>query len=222
MGGLIGQPNMASNITWMVLLDYANSIWIFSWCIRWSVWQAIQYYANGPIGLGGLHLNIQLVYLVVSLTWHPILHGWCCRIRRMPSGYSVGISSGQPDRPSNIISMVGFSGFHLDIQFMYPPNMASNITCMVLSDHVDSISIFSWCIQWSVWHTIQYYLNGSVRLGGFHLNIQLVYPVVSLTAHPILSEWCHHTRQIMSEYLVGVSSSQPNRLSNIISMVPSD
>jgi hypothetical protein len=32
--------------------------------------QATQYYLDGPLGLGGYHLNIYLVYVTVSLTCH--------------------------------------------------------------------------------------------------------------------------------------------------------
>jgi hypothetical protein len=61
---------------------------------------------DGDVGLGGYHTNITSVYLFVRLTGHPILCGWCRKIRWIPSKYSFGVSIGPPDSPSNIMWMI--------------------------------------------------------------------------------------------------------------------
>jgi hypothetical protein len=56
---------------------------------------------------GGLYPNIHSVYLLVSLTGHPIFGEWSGQIRRIVSEYLFGVSIGKPDRLSNIQWMVG-------------------------------------------------------------------------------------------------------------------
>ena len=98
-----GQPDRPSDMMWMVLLNRADTIWIFIWCNHWSAWQAIEYYVNDAVGSGGYTPNINWVYPSVSRTAHPILSGRYRQIRRIHTKYSLAVSIGQADRPSNII-----------------------------------------------------------------------------------------------------------------------
>jgi len=160
LGVSIGQPDSASNIIWVILLDQPNTQWIFIVCIYWSAWQSIQYCLDDTGRSAGYPLNIHWVYPLVSLTVHPILSGWYCQISRMPTEYSLGVSIGQPDSSSNIV--------------------------WVLSDQLNTQWIFIVCIYWSAWQSIQYCLDDTVRSAGYPLNIHYVYPLVSLIVHPIL------------------------------------
>ena len=86
-----------------------------------SVRHAIQYYLNGSLGLGGYHLPIHRVWVLVSLAGHQILSAWSARISRIPAV----VWDGQPDIPSNIM-------------------------CEILPDQADTIFLFIRCGYWSV------------------------------------------------------------------------
>jgi hypothetical protein len=86
-----------------------------------SVRHAIQYYLNGSLGLGGYHLPIHRVRVLVSLAGYQILSAWSARISRIPAV----VLDGQPDIPSNIM-------------------------CEVPSDQADTIFLFIRCGYWSV------------------------------------------------------------------------
>ena len=124
LGVSIGQPDSPSNIIWMILLDQPdtplNIHWVYllvsltvypilpGWHCRisripteyslgvsnWSAWQSIQYCLDDTVESGGYPLNIHWVYLLVSLTVHPILSRWYCWISRIPTEYSLGVSIG--------------------------------------------------------------------------------------------------------------------------------
>ena len=117
LGVSIGQPDSPSNIIWMILLDQPDT-----------------------------PLNIHWVYLLVSLTVYPILPGWHCRISRIPTEYSLGVSIDQPDSPSNIVWRIP-------------------------SDQPDTHWIFIGCIYWLAWQSIQYYVDDTVGCAEYPLNI---------------------------------------------------
>jgi len=55
-----------------------------------TVWQSIQYYLGDTVGSAGYPMNIHWVYLLVSLTVHPILSGWYCRMRQICHWIFIG------------------------------------------------------------------------------------------------------------------------------------
>jgi len=112
---------------------------------------------------------------LISLTVHPILSGWYCRISWIPTEYSLGVSIDQPDSPSNIIWLILldqpdthwiFIGVSID-----QPDSLSNIVWMILSDQPDTHWILIGCIYWSAWQSIQYCPGDTVGSAGYPLNI---------------------------------------------------
>jgi len=63
---------------------------------------------------------------------------------------------------------------------------------------------------------MKYYVDGTVGLGGYYLNIYLVSAMVSQRGHQILCGWYLWIRQTLFEYSLGVSNSQPEGPSNIM------
>ena len=100
-------------------------------------WQSIQYCLGGAFRLAGSTQNINWVYLSVRLTVHPILSGWYCRISRIYTEYSLCVSIGLADGPSNIVRVI-------------------------LSDQTDTHRICIGCIYWLRRQPIQYCLDGTV------------------------------------------------------------
>jgi hypothetical protein len=57
-----GQPDIPSNIMCEVLSHQADTICLFIRCRYWSVWRAIKYYLDDPLGSAGNLLNIFVVW----------------------------------------------------------------------------------------------------------------------------------------------------------------
>ena len=145
----------------MILLDQLDTHQRCIGCIYWSAWQSIQYCLGDTVGSAGYPLNIWWVYLLVSLTVHPILYGWYRRISWIPTEYSLGVFIGQPNSPSNIVRVI-------------------------LLDLPDTHWIFIGCIYSLAWQSIQYYMGDTVWSAGYP-NIHRVYLVVNRPAYQILT-----------------------------------
>src|ERR1700733_3422577 len=74
-GVTIDQRNRLLNSIRIVPLDEADTPRTSIWCIHWPAREAIKYYVDGTVGLGGYHTNIYSVYPLVSLTGYTILCG---------------------------------------------------------------------------------------------------------------------------------------------------
>jgi hypothetical protein len=98
-------------------------------------------------------------------------------------------------------------------------NDPSNIVWVVLLDQPDTHGIFPWCIHWLGRQANQYCLGGTVRSAGYTQNIHLVYLLVTLMTHSILSGWYYQISLIHTEYPLGVSISQADSPSNIVWVV---
>jgi len=161
---------------------------IFIGCIYRLGWRPIQYCLGSTVGTAGYTQNIDLVYLLVRLIVHlyclganvslieyPILSKWYNWINWIHTEYSLSVSIGQADSPSNII-------------------------WVVLSDQPDTHWIFIGCTCWSAWQCIQYWVSDTVGSAGYPLNIHWVYPLVRLTVYPILAGWYRRISRIPTEY----------------------
>jgi hypothetical protein len=163
----ISQPDVISNIMWMLPSDSAETNWIFTNSMHWSAWHHIWYCVCAAIGFGGYWLNICSLYASVSRTWYQILCGCHHWIQRNPIEYSPTVCIGQPDIVSNIVCIViGFSGYRTNIHLPYEP--------------------------------------------------------VSQISYLILCGCCYWIRQIQIKYSSAVWINQPDILSNIVWMLPSD
>ena len=149
------------------------------------------------VGLGGLWLNIDPLYALVSRTGYWILDGCCCRIRRILIKYCM-------DR------VVGLGGLWSDIHPLYA--LVSRTRCR----------IFIHWMYWSGGLGIEYCMNVAVELGGLWLNIQSVNELASRTGYQILYGCWHRIRRIRIGYSLSVWLGQPDRVSNIVWMLASD
>jgi len=162
--GSNGQHNRPSNIEWVILSDRPDTHWVFVGCIHWFAWQSIQYWLDDTIGSAGYPLDINWAYTLVRLTVHPILSGWYHRISRIPTEYSLGVSIGPPDSPSDSPSNIEWvipsdqpDTHWIFIRCIYWSSRQSIQYCVVIHlDRPDTHWIFIWCIHWSAWQSIQY------------------------------------------------------------------
>ena len=113
------------------------------------------------------------VYLLVSLTVHPILSGWYCWRSRIPKKCSLSVSIHQPDSPYCPDDTVGWA--------RYPPNiyqvylLVSLTGNSILSGWYHRISRI--LTEYSLTgHPI--FLDGTVGSAKYGLNIQLVYLLI--------------------------------------------
>jgi hypothetical protein len=77
-------------------------------------------------------------------------------------------------------------------------------------------------MHWSAGHQIEYCVGGGVGLGGYRLNIHLLYAWVSRTLYRILCEWCCRIRRTLIEYSSTVYIGQPDIGLNIVWVVVLD
>ena len=170
--------------------------------------------------------------------------------------YSLGVPIGQPNSTSNIVwvlqsdqpdrdwiftrcsywsawqhigycldAAVGSAGHWLNIELVYPSvsltaHRILSACCSRISWTMTEYSLG--CTHGSAWQNIQYCLGVAVGSAGHWLNIDSVYPSISLTTHRILSECCCRISRIVTEYSLGVSIGQPNSTSNIVCVLLSD
>ena len=128
--------------------------------------------------------------------WHAIdIICVYCQIRQISYEYSLSIVNGQPDMPLNIICV------YCQIrQWMGDAKKGQTLYTASEPISVDTVWIFTWCRQCSTWQVITYYINGTIRLDGYDLNIYLTDNKVILTCHQILCGRYCYIMQIQSEY----------------------
>ena len=180
LGVSINQPDSPSNIVWVILLDQQDTHWIFIGCIYWSAWQSIQYYLEDTFRSAGYTLNIHWMYLLVSLTVHPILSGWYCWHSQIPKKCLLSVSIHKPLLVSLTCNSI-LSGWYHRISRNIPWQ-AIQYFWMVLSDQPNTDWTFNWCI----------------------------YQLFRLTGHPILSGLYCRIGRIPSEYLFSEHDSPSN------------
>jgi len=116
-----------------------------------------------------------MVFVGTGTVWEIPTHGIpmpnpICWISRIPTEYSLCVSIGPPDSPSNII-------------------------WVILLDQPDTHQIFIGCIHWSAWQSIQYWLGDTVRSAGYP-NIHWVYLVVNRPVYQILTGWYYQINNV--------------------------